>query len=99
MDQVIVLPELWVLPVAALIPVLVALAFKASTGSGPRQILALVLTGVVSVVEQLISDGGSIESFIATFVLVMLTQLGTYLSTNKTLLLNQRVAPEFGLAA
>lgn len=98
MDSVIALPELWVPVVAAFIPILTALAVKAENGTAVRAAIAIAASAILAVVEQVTADDASVEALIATFAIVVITQVAFYASVWKPLVnVNDRVAPGVGV--
>lgn len=97
MEQII-LPEVWLLPVSMLIPIVIAAATHPSAPSSTRQGLALFAAIGVALLEQITgSNGFTVEGLVVAATLAFLTQLGTYLGTNQIVDINNRIAPTAGV--
>ena len=100
MDSVIILPDLWVPVVSPLIVILTALLVRAEGSHGVRQIVALVLSAGIAVLEQITSAPEfTIEGLLSTFIVAFLSQLGVYLGTKRVIDVNSRIAPTVGITS
>lgn len=100
MEQVLALPESWVMIVALLIPVGTAVLTKYKEGvTTTARIVSLVLTVGLAVIGMLTDDTPqhSVAAVIGTIVIVGVTQLLAYATVGQPLKVNQRLAPGFGL--
>ena len=98
MGSTIVLPDLWVPVLAPVIVILTALIAQSEASNGVRQLIAIVLSAGIAVLEQLTSAPEfTIEGLLSTFVVAFLTQLGAYLGTKRIIDVNSSVVPSFGV--
>lgn len=97
--QAMQLPAVWVLPISMLIPVIVAAATHPGASSATRQGLALFAALAVALLDQIVSDSFTIEGLLVAASVAFITQLGTYLGTNRVVDYNKTVLPTRGIGA
>ena len=96
----ILLPQVWLLPVSALIPIMIAAATHESAPSSYRQLLSWVSVLVVAALEQITSPlGFTLEGLLVAMATAGVVQLGAYLSTNRMVDINSKVLPGRGIGA
>jgi len=86
--------------VSALIPLVVGLLTKVSAGAKLKAIVSIVLNAVQAlIVSSVTSDGSSVISTqtLILWVIGVATSIGSYVGVWKSVDINQKLAPSFGL--
>ncbi len=78
MTELITLPEVWVLPIGAIISLLVGLGTPADAENKTRALIAVVASAGVAVLEQIIAESFTVQGLGTTFATVFVTQLVAY---------------------
>ena len=98
MNEVVMLPEVWLVLVSTgIVPLLTAALTKAQS-SGPRHAaVAAVLAAVLAVINQVQAEGATVEMLIVTFLTSLLLAAGAYVAAWQPLGVNEKVLPEAGV--
>lgn len=96
--MILQVPELWIAAVAAIIPLLTALAVRKEGTNATRALIAVAASATLAVVETAIGDGATVEGYLSTFVTVLITQLVSYSAVLAPLFrINETVFPTVGI--
>lgn len=94
MNELIVLPDVWVPVVAAFIPLLTAFAVKREGSSATRALVAAVAVVILAVVEQITANDFTLEGLVSTGLIAAITQATWYLTIFKPLFNVNERAPD-----
>lgn len=98
MNELIVLPEIWVGVIAFLIPLATALSTKYAGSTAKKALVAGALVIAVAVLEQATADAFTWEGLLTTALIAGITQVTAYVGFWKPIVdVNARALPEVGV--